>query len=103
MRKAGIKVRSASPDFLDLASPNMDRIMVGGLLFMTRVYYQCEVRLALRLGIVCTVATSVGIHTVFLARFAEGMLVSARNNFPQRRNGAKEDQREAAQSFGIKM
>ena len=28
MRKAGIKVRKASPDFLDLASPNMDRIIV---------------------------------------------------------------------------
>ena len=32
MRKAGIKVRRASPDFLDLASPNMDGIVAAVIL-----------------------------------------------------------------------
>jgi hypothetical protein len=91
MRKAGIKVRRASPDFLDLASPNMDRIMVAVRLFRTRVCYQCGVRLALRAGSLCTVATSVGIHTIPENFFT-----------PRRKEGAKA-QRKAAQIFGIKM
>ena len=51
MRKAGFKVRRASPGNWLLASPNMDRIIVVNDVIGIRVWYQCEVRLALRVAV----------------------------------------------------
>ena len=52
MRKAGIKSRRTSPGVGFLASPNIGPHYWFSSVIGTGVWYQCEVRLALRVGFV---------------------------------------------------